>query len=383
MPWTTADVDKHKKGLSDKGKKQWLRIANSVRKREMAKGKSEADASVTAIKEANGVVINTNTSESFSSYKTKQVLNYEIKLTLHQKKAHIVAPVVMMIEGVHAGNQGPLLHEISELGKFPASWNGIPVIINHPEDEEGNAISANYPDIVDNEVIGRVYNTEVDGKKLKAEIWLDEDKLNDVSPETLDSINNNEEIEVSLGMFTENKMQKGEYEGEDYVGVAYSHRPDHLAILPDSVGACSCEDGCGIGANNKNKNMERTKKPKALELIGTLTSMGFSVNKMNASGEQDLQSIIRSVNDALYKLDEHTYHYLEELYPSYLIYTESDSEGSKMFKQDYKIDGGNVSFVGTPVEVHRKVEYVVNSVTRTKFSINESKEDKKMPKGND
>ena len=30
MPWTVDDVDKHKKGLSDKQKKQWVRIANAV-----------------------------------------------------------------------------------------------------------------------------------------------------------------------------------------------------------------------------------------------------------------------------------------------------------------------------------------------------------------
>lgn len=32
MPWTTKDVDRHKKGLTDKQKRQWVAIANSVRK---------------------------------------------------------------------------------------------------------------------------------------------------------------------------------------------------------------------------------------------------------------------------------------------------------------------------------------------------------------
>jgi hypothetical protein len=386
MPWTTADVEQHKKGLTAKQKKQWCRIANSVLAKCIAKGGTDKTCAPSAIKQANGVVMmNDNASNSYSDYKSKQVLDYDIKLTLHQKKAHIVAPVVMMVEGVHSGSQGPLLHEIVELGKFPASWNGIPIVIYHPTDEDGNALSANSPDIVDNEVVGRVYNTEVDGTKLKAEIWLDEDKLNDVAPDVLASINNNEEIEVSLGMFTENEMEEGDYNGEEYIGIAHNHRPDHLAILPDQTGACSCKDGCGIGANNKNKNnMERTKKTKTQEMLVAMNEAGYTFNKIGVNSDVNYQERINMVNIALRSLDVSIYNYLEELYDTYLIYCKSGSGEYKMYRQDYKINDGKVELVGAPVEVHKKVEYVVNTtMTRNKFSINNKKEDKNMPKGND
>ena len=247
MPWSVSDVDSHKKGLTDKQKKQWCRIANSVLKAEMKKGKDEKEAAASAIKQANGVVMNNN-KDMFSSYKTKQVLNYEVKITVHNEKPHLVVPVVMMVEGVHNGSQGALFHSIDELGKFPESWNGIPVVIYHPE-SEGMAVSANSPEIIDKMTVGRVYNTQVDGKRLKAEVWLDEDKLNTVSEKTLNDVNDTKEVEVSLGMFTENEMIAGDYNGEKYVGIAHNHRPDHLAILPDQIGACSCADGCGLGAN--------------------------------------------------------------------------------------------------------------------------------------
>lgn len=257
MPFKPEDAEKHKKGLTPKQAKQWARIAESVRKKEMKAGKTEEEAAVSAIKQANGVVMNTNESKGkFSNYKNKQVLDYEVKLTVHQEKAHLVVPVVMMVEGVHNGSQGPLLHEISELGKFPESWNGIPVVIYHPE-EDGNAVSANSPDVIDKMTVGRVYNTSVEGKKLKAEVWLDEDKLHLVSNQTLEDINETKEVEVSLGMFTENEMEEGEYEGEKYVGIAHNHRPDHLAILPDQIGACSCADGCGLGANEEKKTKKK------------------------------------------------------------------------------------------------------------------------------
>lgn len=48
MPFTVADVDKHNKGLSDKQKKQWVEVANSV----LDDGGNDAKA----IRMANGVV---------------------------------------------------------------------------------------------------------------------------------------------------------------------------------------------------------------------------------------------------------------------------------------------------------------------------------------
>jgi len=309
MPWTTdEDVDKHKAGLSKKGKAQWKRIANSVLARELKKGKDEKEAAASAIKQANGAVqVN---SGYYSVYKNKQVLDYEPKIVVHQEKAHIVVPVVMMVEGVHNGSQGPLFHSINELGKFPESWNGIPVVIYHPE-EEGSAVSANSPAIIDKMTVGRVYGTYIEDRKLKAEIWLDEDKLNAVSPMTLEEINDSKEIEVSLGMFTENRLQAGEYNGEHYTGIAENHRPDHLAILPDQIGACSCADGCGIGANKKKDedtvNSKDMKKKDMLpdeeddqdedDLTVDKKCKKKQVNSVNSGGVEAIEPVVISINN--------------------------------------------------------------------------------------
>lgn len=254
MPWTTADVDKHKKGLSDKGKKQWCRIANSVLAKCMKDGGSEESCAVSAIKQANGVV-NTN-SLLYSVYKNKVEGDYEVQLKIHQEKAHLVVPVVMMVEGVLNGSHGPLLHLTEDFGKFPEAWNGIPVVIDHPE-KDGVNISANYPDVIDNRAVGKVYNANIEDKKLKAELWLDEEKLNTIAPETLADINNNKLLEVSVGVFTEEDEQPGVYEEKEYDSIARNHRPDHLAILTECAGACSIEDGCGLGANATVTGMEK------------------------------------------------------------------------------------------------------------------------------
>lgn len=379
MPFKPEDAEKHKKGLSDKGKRQWARIAESVRKKEMKAGKSEEEAAVSAIKQANGVVnVNSSTKEEYTSYKAK-VLEYEAKLVTHQDKAHIVVPVVMMVEGVHSGSQGPLLHTIMELGKFPDSWNGIPVVIYHPE-EDGQPVSANSPDIIDKVAVGRVYNTNVDGGKLKAEVWFDEDKLNAVSEVTLNNVNEGKEMEVSLGMFTENEYEEGEFEGQAYIGIAHNHRPDHLAILPDQIGACSCAKGCGLGANQNRENM------KPLEMMQSLNKLGFAVNQIGNYADKGYNEIMSMMYDKLRSLDtQKTYTYLEECYDDYVIYSVSGDNNRKMYKQAYKIESGKVEFVGDPVEVHKKVEYVLNRGIETNdSSINKkSKEDKNMPTGKD
>lgn len=53
MPWTVADVDEHKKGLTDAQKKRWVKIANSALKRCQDEGGEDCEAS--AIKQANSV----------------------------------------------------------------------------------------------------------------------------------------------------------------------------------------------------------------------------------------------------------------------------------------------------------------------------------------
>ena len=246
MPWSKGDVDKHKKGLSDEQKAKWVATANSALAACIKKGGTDETCAPQAIRIANGV---TGNIEYYSICIDKQAPNYNITKKNHQGKEHMIVPVVMMVEGVHCGSHGPLFHSINELGKFPAAWNGIPVVINHPE-IDGMNVSANDPDIIDQQTVGRVYNTYVDGTKLKAEVWVSTEKLQALSAELLDQFVKGELVEVSLGMFTEEDSVTGDWNGETYEAIAKNHRPDHLALLPGGRGACSLKDGCGIRVNS-------------------------------------------------------------------------------------------------------------------------------------
>ena len=166
MPWTPADADKHKKGLSAKGRRQWAAVANSALAKCLADGGEESECAASAIRQANGVAGNELAIHSV------QLNNYIVRTARHQGRNNIIVPVVMMTEGVHSGSQGPLYHQAQELGRFIQAWNGIPVVIQHPQ-RDGMNVSANDPEVIDGQTVGRIYNTYMNGPKLCAEAWID------------------------------------------------------------------------------------------------------------------------------------------------------------------------------------------------------------------
>jgi len=278
MPWTVDDVERHNQGLSDEQKRQWVAVANSARKKCMDEGGESAQCDASAIRQANGVV----KSNQMESYR-RLAPNYTVREELLQGRTHLVVPVVMMTQGVHAGSHGPILHLSDELGRFPAAWDGIPVCIGHPKDGDFN-ISANQPRVLDEWMVGRVFNTHMDGQKLRAEAWLDKDLLGSMSPQAMAHISKGLPIDVSVGVFTEDEMSSGDHLGEHYEAVARNHRPDHLALLPGATGACSWADGCGVRANQKELAMSK----KNIQVnVGRLKYDGTESTAWNAPSLQD------------------------------------------------------------------------------------------------
>lgn len=84
---------------------------------------------------------------------------------MHEGREHLVVPVVAIVEGVL--NESLLLAE--EFGRYVDTWNNRPVPVLHPE-ENGRAISANWPDVVERS-IGKFFNAKLADKKLVGEIW--------------------------------------------------------------------------------------------------------------------------------------------------------------------------------------------------------------------
>ena len=221
-------------------------------------------------------------------------VEYPIKRAKHNGKEHIVVPVVMMVEGVHHGSHGPILHAKEELGRFPGAWNGIPITVGHPK-RGSEFIGANEPQVLDEQAVGRVYYTKMDGDRLKAEAWIDEERIKEVSPLALSYILEKRPLEVSVGVFTDDEPFNGRWRDEDYVAIAHNHRPEHLALLPDSTGACSWEDGAGIRVNqaNNRRKFSMAKEEKIKVLLG-MDNTPFKEDDpcLEAMSEEQLDAVI-------------------------------------------------------------------------------------------
>lgn len=169
----------------------------------------------------------------------------------HEKlhgRDYLVVPMVMLTEGVHRGNRGPLYYPGEELGKVPGVWDHKPIVVYHPKNAEGKGISACIPEVLNRTGVGMVLNTRFDTKtrKLRAEAWLDEAKLDSVDKRIRQTIESRRVMEVSTGLFSENVPESGTFNGKPYEAIATNYRPDHLALLPDEKGACSVADGAGL-----------------------------------------------------------------------------------------------------------------------------------------
>lgn len=134
---------------------------------------------------------------------------------------------------------------------IPSSWNGVPVVIDHPKDDEGNDLSANTPQYLEERGVGNVFNVTVKNNSLVGEVWISMERIKDISPETLERVAKGQRLDVSVGMLAWHNEKSGIVNGRRYDSVMSGVIPDHLALLPHDEGACSWLDGCGVRNHNR------------------------------------------------------------------------------------------------------------------------------------
>ena len=248
---------------------------------------------------------------------------------------YLVVPMVMLTEGVHSGTQGPLLYPKNELKKVPQVWNHKPIVVYHPD-----GVTACDPEILTNRKVGIIMNARIgtfntvigDGiagpqpitlTALKAEAWLKEARCNIVDKRIMEAVENQETMELSTGLYSENEHTPGDWYGEAYDAICRNYRPDHLALLPDRKGACSIADGAGFIRNQ--------------ESIEPITNeQGYDTIRGMLQGELN---------------DSETW--VVDIYQTFFIY---EKEG-KLYKRDYKLENDVAVLVGTAIEVVRVTEY--------------------------
>jgi hypothetical protein len=297
---------------------------------------------------------------------------YEPKQVLLDGVNHLVVPVIMMVQGVHAGSEGPTLHLEENLSQSPEMWNGFPVTISHPQaivNGEPVNISANSPQVLETSGVGRIFNATYNNG-LRAEAWINEEKLEAVHPQALARLRAGEPMEVSIGVFSDTQETEGEFQGETYEKIALNYRPDHLALLPGEIGACSNSDGCGVRTNKKGGIVKEL-----LSSFKDLSLQGYAVSLMNnQEGFQEIQNLLQN---SLNAMDTQTkMYFLEEVYQNDFVYRVRNVEGgSTLYRRGYTVNNGEVTLAENPVEVRKQVEFVTMSETpsgmkRTKISNN-------------
>ena len=305
-------------------------------------------------------------------------LKPKIRHDTMEGKPYLVAPMVMMTEGVHNGSNGPLYYPSDELGKLPVVWNHKPIVVYHPT--KGSACS---PDVLNARGVGVIMNAVFEDSKLKAEAWLEESRLKTVDERILNSLNEGKMMEVSTGLFTDNEEVEGDWNGEKYTAIARNHKPDHLAILPDMKGACSVEDGAGLlRLNAENGNIVLSVDDEEVKKYITdnkeIITQRISVFVNNVMGHEQTRRLLQGALSSKDKTGMMNGGWIEEVYDNFFIY---ENKG-KFYKQKYSKDKDVVKLEGVAEEVVRHIVFkdikgkdVVsnNKKNRKDFAMNKDK----------
>ncbi len=276
------------------------------------------------------------------------LLPKQCRLDTLEGRNYTVVPMVILTEGVHSGSSGPVYYPPEELSKYPESWNHKPLVVYHPT-MNGQGISACDPVVINTQKVGLMMNTKWDKNRLKAEAWIEQERADIVDPRVMAAVTANEMMELSTGVFLDIEPTAGEWKGEKYTGIARNYRPDHLALLPDKIGACSIADGAGLLRNQEGQPKELT-----MALRKVLQQMGFTSNEMSFDNiRNDLGTQLRKKFNI--SPDSGPFLWVENVYSNFVIY---EFDG-KLFRIGYTSSDTLGVVLGTekPVEVKRVTEY--------------------------
>lgn len=270
--------------------------------------------------------------------------NIATRLEILHGVEYIVAPVVMIREGVLPGSAGPILYLASEIEASVNYWNNVPITINHPTDSSGGNVSARIPSVLEEFGVGQIYNTTFDAatNSLKADAYINKALLEEKFPNVYSAIlDDNTNMEVSTGVFFDDRGEPGDFDGISYNSTAYNYIGDHLALLPNATGACSWTDGCGLRANSSKKK----KNP-------VFNEISFS----------DISSSLWRYVDSM---DDNSYiYYIDAIYDSYFTFEKVERNGERqitLWKQSYSKQNDIVTPAGTPQRVIETRVYTVVS----------------------
>jgi len=273
----------------------------------------------------------------------------------------LVVSVVPLVPGVHTGMDGnPTYYSPEALSTAVSYNNGRPIVVNHP----GAGQTANRPDILEDTGVGTMFNLRYADGKWRADLWIDVEKGERIMPTVMSRIRNHEVVEVSTGLYGRWDQTPGVWNGEDYTAAAGDLILDHLAILPDAVGACSVADGCGIHANKSDRDKQK-EQPMISRAKAWLRQ--FIQQEQLEASHDDVRRNIQALLDGM---DNGSWmHWVRDVYDNKVIYEASTTNPSemadgqtsitKLYERSYTVDDDGVVTLGEEAqEVIEERNYV-------------------------
>ncbi len=280
---------------------------------------------------------------------------------------YFVAPLSLLpAEGVLAGSSGAIFYPADENARSAHDWDGMPIVVDHPV-VNGIAVSARDPDILAASEIGRTFRTRY-ADKLAAEGWFDIDAVKRVSMQVHDDLAAGRKIELSTGLdLVKHPAASGAaHNGTPYDFIGRDYKPDHVAVLPDRIGACSLATGCGV---NNAKGKRRSTWDLVLKLLKLLRpDVASSDPKIDPpapapaaepvanelSHEQVREQLQKQLKSRF--TQNEPYAYIMDVFADHVVF----EQGYKSYRLAYSLGDGGVPKLSAdaPTEVVREINYV-------------------------
>lgn len=164
-------------------------------------------------------------------------------------RTHVVVPAITA-----QGVMNRILYLPEELDAAIPTCNGRAVTVGHPK-INGEYVASALPEV---DTYGTFLSGFIQDAALAGNLWIDRDFLeqHESGQEILDAINNEDPINVSWGFYIDIEPVRGSYNGREFDYIARNIRGEHVAMLPNEIGACSVDDGCGTSLTSNDNGTQ-------------------------------------------------------------------------------------------------------------------------------
>jgi hypothetical protein len=277
-------------------------------------------------------------------------------VTFMGREFRVIPAVLVRSQVLHNNLGSTFLPPETITDDWASLWNGIPVLVGDHPTERGVHVSGRQPELWESRGAGWIFNTraESDGpgvRRLVGEVWLDISRAATVPglQAVLERIEAGGAVELSTGFPVETVDRVGEFAGQQYEIVMRPLGADHLVISTEMRGACSVDNGCGLGVNEEAG--EGARMNLAQRALQFLTSFEVK-NAMRILGRS-------AQNSTKVQWDENTARVIARESEALNGLPTSDMEHSAMLREQLQERLGNADRTVVVCDVYRTEKWVV------------------------